>query len=138
MTKNWKNPPVFGFHAHDEMVKIFNYADLYVHPSIIDLEAISCLEGLACGITPILSDSPRAAISTFALDKEKNLFHMKDPKDLAKKIDYWIEHPEEAKENGRRYVEFAKQFDFDRCMDATEAMFKDVVAKARAQKGTGK
>ncbi|MDY2913613.1 MAG: glycosyltransferase [Candidatus Enteromonas sp.] len=128
MTRKWKNPPVFGFHPHDEMVKIYNYADLYVHPSIIDLEAISCLEGLACGITPILSDSPRAAISTFALDRKKNLFHCKNPSDLAKKIDYWIEHPEEAKENGRRYVDFAKEFDFDLCMQKTAEMFSEVVA----------
>ena len=132
MTAKWKNQPVFGFHPHDEMVEIYNSADLYVHPSIIDLEAISCLEGLACGITPILSDSPRAAISTFALDKGKNLFHAKDPNDLAKKIDYWIDHPEEAKENGRRYVEFARQFDFDLCMDRMEKMFLEVAERYRA------
>ncbi|MGN1262086.1 MAG: glycosyltransferase [Candidatus Enteromonas sp.] len=132
MTAKWKNQPLFGFHPHDEMVEIYNSADLYVHPSIIDLEAISCLEGLACGITPVLSDSPRAAISTFALDKEKNLFKARNPMDLAKKIDYWIEHPEEAKENGRRYVEFARQFDFDLCMDRMEKMFLEVASQYAA------
>lgn len=128
MTKKWKNQPVFGFHPHEEMVKIYNCADIYVHPSIIDLEAISCLEGLSCGITPILSDSPRAAISTFALDPERNLFKEKNPTDLAQKIDYWIEHPEEAKENGKRYVDFAKEFDFDTCMQKTEDMLIEVAS----------
>ena len=79
-----------------------------------------------------MSDSPRAAISTFALDKGKNLFRAKDPNDLAKKIDYWIDHPEEAKENGRRYVEFARQFDFNLCMDRMEKMFLEVAERYRA------
>ena len=54
-----------------------------------------------------------------------NLFKHKNPKDLAKKIDYWIEHPKEKKANSRKYLGYSKRFDFDLAMDSMEKMFKD-------------
>lgn len=132
-TSKWKNKPVFGFHSREELIDILNYADLYVHPSIIDLEAISALEAMATGLVPVLSDSPRAAIKTFALS-EHNLFKMKDPVDLASKIDYWIEHPEEKEEYRKKYVEFAKKFDFDDAMDKMERMFLETIEEYKKNK----
>ncbi len=122
-----KNPVDIGFHSHEDMIKIINYSDLYVHSSVIDLEAISALEAIACGLTPVLSDSKQAAIRYFALEP-MNLFKHKNPKDLAKKIDYWIEHPKEKAANSKKYLGYAKRFDFDLAMDSMEKMFKDTAA----------
>ncbi len=124
MCEKLANPVDIGFHSHEDMIKIINYSDLYVHSSVIDLEAISALEAIACGLTPILSDSKQAAIRYFALDP-MNLFKHKNPKDLAKKIDYWIEHPKEKKANSKKYLGYSKRFDFDLAMDAMEEMFVD-------------
>lgn len=125
-TSSWKNKPVFGFHTRDELLEILNYADLYAHPSLIDLEAISALEAMATGLVPVLCDSPRAAIRYFALGSN-NIFKMKDPVDLASKIDYWVEHKEEKEEYSKKYAEFAKRFDFDDAMDAMERMFLETI-----------
>ena len=40
------NKPLFGFHSRAEMVKILNCTDLYVHPSLIDIEPLSALEAM--------------------------------------------------------------------------------------------
>jgi len=135
-TKNWKNKPILGFHSHEEMIKILNYSDIYCHPSVVDLEAISALEAISCGLTPVLSNSKKAAIRYFALTPN-NLFRWSSSKDLAAKIDYWIEHPEEKKQNSEQYLGFAKQFDFTLAMNEMERMFKET-AENYKKKGSSK
>ncbi len=118
--------PVFGFHTREELIGIINLADLYVHPAQIEIEAIACLEAIACGKVPVIADSPRSATRHFALT-EKNLFRCNDSSDLANRIDYWLDHPEEREECSRAYLGYARQFDFDNCMDAMERMLLDAV-----------
>ena len=120
------NPPEFRFFSREDLVKQLNMADLYVHPAEIEIEAISCLEAIACGLVPVIANSPRSATRYFAID-ERNLFHNKDPKDLAKRIDYWIEHPEEKKELAARYKGFVEQHEYEHCMDRMEQMLSDAV-----------
>ena len=47
--------------------------------------------------------------------------------DLAEKMDWWLEHPQERQQCARDYLGYAHQFDFDTCMDAMEQMLKDAV-----------
>lgn len=123
--KHLSNPPIIQKFKHNELADVLCLADLYVHTSIVEIEAISCLEALACGLVPIISDSPRSATSKFALTKESS-FNYKSIKDLTNKIDYWIEHPKEKEQASKIYSEFAKQFDFDICMAKMEQMLIEV------------
>lgn len=108
--------PEYRFFRRDELVDMINCADLYVHTSEIEIEAISCLEALSCGVVPVINDSPKSATRDFALHPE-NLFKLNDVNDLAKKIDYWIEHPEEKAKVSEEYQKYCGQFDFDCCME---------------------
>ena len=120
------NPPEFRFFSREDLVRQLNMADLYVHPAEIEIEAISCLEAIACGLVPVIANSPRSATRYFALD-ERNLFHNKNAKDLAKRIDYWIEHPEEKKALAARYRGFVQQHEYEHCMNRMEQMLSDAV-----------
>jgi 1,2-diacylglycerol 3-alpha-glucosyltransferase len=137
--KKWgaklSNPPILGFHSREEMVQILNYADLYVHPSLIDIEPLSALEAMACGLTPVLSDSKRSSVRYFALDK-RNLFHHNKKKDLAAAIDYWLSHPEEKQANRESYLAYVQQFDFQTSMNRMEAMYLKTSAEWKAKKAT--
>ena len=113
--------PTMRFYGRDEMLDVIRSADLYVHPAEIELESIACLEAISCGIVPLIADSPRSATRLFALD-DKNLFRYDDPADMAKKIDWWLEHPEERAKRSREYAGYAHRFDFDSCMDEMEKM----------------
>ena len=128
--KRGLNEPVMKFFSREELVKTINTADLYVHPAEIEIEAISCLEAIACGRTPLIADSPRSATRAFALGPN-NLFKVNDPADLAKKLDFWIEHPEEREKCSRDYLGYASRFDFDRCMDRMEEMMISVVRRGK-------
>jgi 1,2-diacylglycerol 3-alpha-glucosyltransferase len=114
--------PVFGFFSRAEMLRMINYADLYVHPARYEAEGIACLEAIACGKVILSSDSPKSATRSFALT-EHNLFHYNDPASLAAKIDFWIEHPQERMQCADTYAQFARRFEFDKCMDDMEEMF---------------
>ncbi len=120
------NKPILKFFQTEELHKIINYADLYVHPSDIEIEAISCIEAFTCGKVPIISNSKRSATKQFALS-ENNLFEAGNPKSLAEKIDYWIEHPQEVEEYSKKYVEYSKEFSIENSIDKMEQMFYDAV-----------
>lgn len=120
------NKPIIDFYSQSDLVDLINNADLYVHPADIEIEAIACLEAITCGIVPIISDSTRSATNAFALD-EYNLFKAGDPEDLAKKIDYLIEHPEFKKSLSEEYLEYSKQFQIENCITKMEEMFKEAI-----------
>ncbi len=123
-----RNPPEFRFFSREELVKQLNCADLYVHPAEIEIEAISCLEAIACGLVPVIANSPRSATRYFALD-ERNLFRNKDANDLAARIDYWIEHPDECAKMRRRYADFVQEHEYEHCMDRMESMLMDAAER---------
>jgi len=127
MLKQWakrhykKNLPIIKSFQHEDLHNILLSADLYVHTSIIEIEAISCIEALACGLVPIISNSPRSATSKFALLPQSS-FTYYSSSDLAHKIDWWIDHPEERQKASQKYAKFAEQFDINICMDQMEQM----------------
>jgi glycosyltransferase involved in cell wall biosynthesis len=131
------NPPIFGFFSRQELLRVINSCDLYVHPAEIEIEAIACLEAISCGLVPVINNSPRSATRYFALD-EKNLFACNDVADLAEKMDYWLEHPEEKAVRSKEYLGYTKQFDFALCMDRMEQMILETHAKVSQRGNHGK
>ena len=120
------NQPIINFYSREELVNIINYADLYCHPAEVEIEAISCLEAISCGLVPVIANSPKCATKEFALD-ERSLFEVNNPESLKDKIDYWFDHPEELEEMRNQYAATASKFDFDECMDKMEKMLKDAI-----------
>lgn len=110
------------------LLDVIAYSDLYVHPSDVEIEGIACTEAMKCGKTPIVSDSFRSATKGFARD-ERNLFKAGNPADLAKKIDYWIEHPEELAECSQYYAENSESTDQKICMEKMEQMLLEVIGE---------
>ena len=116
------------FFTREELVGVINSSTLYVHPAKIEIEAISCLEAIRCGLVPVISDSKRSATGAFALGEE-NLFRCGDPKDLAAKIDYWFDHPERIAECSEKYLGFTERFSQEKCMERMEEMLAEVSKK---------
>ena len=134
MAKGMKNPPIFGhYFPKEELVKILNYCDLYVHPSDVEIEAIVCLEAMICGRVPVISNSKKSASRFFALD-DRSLFKAGDPKDCAKKIDYMIEHPEEREELSKRYLEAAQVYKFENTIEQMIDMFKTAIEDKKKER----
>lgn len=118
------NKALFGFFKQEDLLQIIRMSDLYVHSAEIEIEAISCIEAFACGVVPVISNSKKSATKQFAID-DRSLFKVNDSDDLAKKIDYFIEHPEERKALGEKYAEKANEYRLSQSIIKIEEMFKD-------------
>lgn len=90
------------------MPALLQSCDLLCHPSIADLESVSVIEGMACGLVPVIAKSPQSAASQFALCPE-SLYEVGHPEQLAAHIDWWIEHPRELNEWGQTYADHTKE-----------------------------
>lgn len=127
--------PIFKFYGREEMVDVLNLCDLYVHPAETELEGIACIEAISVGKMTVVSDSPRAATSGFAID-EKCIFKNRNPRDLARVIDYWIENERERAEYEKRYLESSAHFDQSACMAEMEKMIFEVYnEKSKGKEG---
>ncbi len=126
LAKNLPIQPLFKFYSRTEIIDVLNYADIYVHPAEIELEGISCIEAIACGKLTIVSNSKLSATKEFAVD-ERCIFKCRKPKDLARVIDYWIDHPEEKKIIEDKYLHSALAFNQEKCMEKMEQMLFDAI-----------
>lgn len=121
-------PASIGFHRNDDMPSLLRSCDLFVHPSIVDIESLSVIEGMASGLVPVIASSELSAAGQFALLAE-SLFPVRDVAALAQRIDWWIDHPDELAAWGARYAEHTKEH---YSVEASVAKFVDMEREAIA------
>lgn len=108
------HPPDIAFHDRASLVELIRACDLYTHCSVVDSEAISCIEALSCGCVPVIARSSLSATAQFALD-ERSLFPARDARALAERIDWWIEHPRERAQASRAYAKAGEAYRVEAC-----------------------
>lgn len=122
--------PVIRYISNEEKFRYLNTADLYVLGSIVELESLSCLEAIGCGLPVLVSNSKYSAASQFALD-ERFLFRSDDPDDLARKLDYWYEQRGELRGQPMKskVLEEAEKYRFDTAVNQYESFIRQVAGK---------
>ena len=120
------NKPILKFYPKDDLVNLLSYTDIYVHSADAEIEAISCLEAIACGNVPIISNSNESATVQFAMD-EDSLFEHGNSENLAKKIDYFLDNPNILEKKRKEYAEFANRFRIENSVKLMEEMFKEEI-----------
>ena len=128
--KDLKYPPKFIYVGRDELIEELLTTDLYVHASDMESEAISCIEAFATGLVPVIANSYASATPQFALDG-RSLFMPGDPKDLARAIDYWLDHPEERLEMEERYRQAGRRYSLAASVTAFEEMLNEEIRDSR-------
>ena len=132
MGKQLPNPPQFVFLTKNELIHLLAQTDLYVHASDMESEAISCIEAFATGLVPVIANSEDSATPQFALDG-RSLFAPGRPKDLARAIDWWLDHPDEKAKMEREYAEAAKKYNIDTSVRLCEQMFREAIEEMENQ-----
>lgn len=125
-SKVLKNEPIMQFFSKEELIKLLSYTDLYVHSADAEIEAISCLEAIACGNVPIISNSEESATVQFAIDGE-SLFEHGNSNDLAQKIDNFLDNQEYLDKKRKKYAEFADSFRIENSIKQMEKMFEEEI-----------
>ncbi len=126
------NPAKFLFVSHEELINLFNTADLYVHTSEVELEGMAVLEAIGCGLPALISINPTSASSQFALD-DNFKFQDSDYLELASKIDFLIENPEILKEAKVKYREIALKYDLEDSVKMTETFYRNIILQVEKQ-----
>ncbi|WP_125980622.1 glycosyltransferase [Bifidobacterium goeldii] len=121
-------PASIGFHDNADMPALLRSCDLFVHPSIVDIESLSVIEGMASGLVPVIAASELSAASQFAL-LDESLFPARDATLLARRIDWWIDHPDELAKWGERYARHTKEH---YSVEASVTQFVDMERQAIA------
>ncbi len=127
------NKPMFLYLSKEELIHHLGMTDLYVHTSDMESEAISCIEAFATGLVPVIANSDKSATPQFALDG-RSLFKPGHPKDLARTIDYWLDHPTERKFIGELYYKSAKRYALSNSVTQFEQMLNEELADCKIAK----
>jgi 1,2-diacylglycerol 3-alpha-glucosyltransferase len=120
------NKPKIDFVSDEELLQLYNTADLYIHPSEVELESMTVLEAIGCGLPAIISNSSTSASKQFALN-DQFLFKQGDSQDLTKKIDYLIENREILFKAKADYLKRSREFSFANSVKKQIAIYQNVV-----------
>ena len=129
-----KNAPQYVYVEQKELIDLLLQCYLYVHASDMESEAISCIEAFATGLVPVIANSEVSATPQFALDG-RSLFKPGSPKDLARAIDYWLDHPKERQEMEELYRVSAKQYSLANSVARFEEMLLEEIADNEKKSG---
>lgn len=125
-----KYEPQFEFLDRNGLRNLAASADLAVHCATIEVEGLSIMEAMQQGAVPVIAEGRYSGTSQFAMDN-RSKFPEKNPEALAHRIDWWLLHPEERWEMGRKYAESMVQYDLEHSAKALEAMFENAVEAKR-------
>jgi 1,2-diacylglycerol 3-alpha-glucosyltransferase len=120
------NRPLFLSLSQEELVRYYNIGDLYVHAASVEIEGMTVLEAMACGLPLLVAESPKSATKQFALDS-RSLFAAGSAKDLTSKVEYWIEHPGELNAAKDLYFENSKKYSIARSYEKLVGLYQDLV-----------
>ena len=123
-----KYEPVFTFEDRDGLRKLAAGADLAIHCATIEVEGLSIMEALQQGAVPIIAEGPTTGTAQFALD-HRSRFPQRNPEALAQRIDYWLSHPQERWEMGKKYAESMERYDIQKSTEQLIQMFRDACAR---------
>lgn len=125
-----KHPVTFGFYKRDELRQMAAESYLYVHCAWVEVEGLSCLEATREGLVPVIGKGELVGTTDFALTGE-SIYPVGDSRELARRIDWWIEHPKERNAIAQRYADAAREYDIKKSIDSLIDMFREAVEDAR-------
>jgi glycosyltransferase involved in cell wall biosynthesis len=123
--RNLPNHPIFLVLPPEELAKYYNMADLFVHAATIEVECMTALEAMGCGLPILIADSPKSATKQFALD-DRSIFPGSDVQKLSEKIDYWVDHPAELKEAGELYYDYSKRYRIENSYEKLAEIYREL------------
>lgn len=117
-----KHVTFLGLVSEQDKLFAYNACDIFVLPSVAELEGMVVLEAMACGKPVIISDAVMSA-SRYFVDENGFLFEAGNPQDLAARALMLITDIELRKKMGAVSLAKSKQYDIHRSIDLLEDVY---------------
>jgi len=119
--------------AGTELSAAYASSDVFVFPSTTETFGNVTLEAMACGIPPVCAREGGA--SGFVKSGATGLLvEPRDGKDLAEKISFMLDRPDDRKKMGEAALSFASEQSWERIFDRLFASYVDLASAGRARR----
>ncbi len=117
-------PTEFNLLPADKIIEYYNSTDLYIHAAAVEVECMTAIEAMACGLPLLIADSPLSATKQFALN-DKFLFTTTE--ELTAKINYWYTHQFELNESRKQYLNLSKNYSTEKSYQKLEEVYYNIL-----------
>jgi glycosyltransferase involved in cell wall biosynthesis len=118
-----------GFVPDDEMAAAYSACDLFVLPSVAELEGMAVLEAMAAGKPLLIADSPDSAAADL-VDGNGLLFAPRQPRSLAEQANRLLSDQSKLRTMGAASLAKSQVFDIVESTAALEATYYSLLAAA--------
>lgn len=115
-----------GFVPDDDLPAAYSSADLFVMPSLAELEGMAVLEAMACGRPLLVADAPGSAAVDF-VHGNGLLFNVGDARHLAQQALRLLEPRTALRAMGEASLSLSASFDIHASASALESVYRSLV-----------
>ncbi|MSU44715.1 glycosyltransferase [Candidatus Nomurabacteria bacterium] len=123
-----KHVTFLGLVSEEDKILAYNASDIFVLPSLAELEGMVVLEAMACGKPIIISDAEMSA-SRYFVDGNGFLFKTRDHQDLAHQVLKLITDVDLRKKMGEVSLQKSKNYNIHRSVDLLEEVYYQALEK---------
>ena len=117
-----------GLVSEEDKVLAYNVCDIFVLPSLAELEGMVVLEAMACGKPIIVADAKMSA-SRYFVDGNGFLFKAKNPEDLARQALKLITDIDLRKKMGEKSLQNVQKYDIHKSAELLEEVYYSALKK---------
>lgn len=125
-----KNITFLGLVSEEDKIHAYNASDIFILPSLAELEGMVVLEAMACGKPIIVSDAEMSA-SRYFVNGNGLLFKAKNHADLASQVLKLINDADLRKKFGKVSFEKIKQYNIHKSIELLEKVYYSVLKKEK-------